>query len=242
MEELHGVHLVVTHSGAGATALIQVFQSMGAQVSQVPLTEFTDPEDAGGVRQQLRNLGEVQWLLVSSPHAAEVLAGQLDVQNWPDVRFAAVGEATAEVLRTQGFPVDFVPGRASGTALGQELPARAGELALHLTSDRARDDLPTALRARGIRYQRLTLYRTRLRPPSETERRVLHSADVVTLASSSAAEQLALSGELAVPVAVMGQQTARTARQLGFQTVWVAQEATLAGLQQVVAEHLSSTT
>lgn len=231
----------VTHSGDGADRLIRACHERGYAVIHVPLTEFAPVPDLEAVQRAVLSLPGGGWIILSSPHGAHTLTQFFQPAQLRAFRLAAVGEATANPLTQAGFRVRFVPSEASGAVLGRELPAEAGQTALHLTSDQARTDLQVALEARGLRYQRLTLYRTRSRTPSPSELTNLLRADVVMLASSSAAEQLAACGGQRLAVAVMGPQTARTARELGFQQVLVASRPGLPELLMVVNDYLEFT-
>ena len=88
---------------------------------------------------------------------------------------------------------------------------------------------------RGLGYRRAELYRTEPAPlPGHTRER-LKAADVVTLASGSAARHLAAHASpdfdpLGMRVAAMGPQTADAAREAGFTRITLAETASLESL------------
>lgn len=224
----------ITHSGEGAERLVHNLSALRASVYHVPLVEFQS------LTPPVVDLTAVNWLVLTSPQGVRSLhsiLNGLDVP--PGLRWAAVGESTAQAMRRAGLPVHFIPSRATGQSLGAELPCHPADTVLHVTSDQSKEDLAEAVSARAVTYQRLVLYRTVPREPDPAELALLLTSDAVTLASSSAAQHLARLGGLPLPVVVMGQQTARTARDVDFQTVIVAPTPSLAALENAVIQFLS---
>lgn len=241
---LQGHTVAVTRPASGGAdagrggRLGDLLRSQGAEVLSVPLIRFLPALDPQALRDGLRDLRGVDWVLVTSPQGAAALGRELDSPGplpWTGVRLAAVGEATARELHAAGLEVDFLPGTATALALGRELPALAGQVALHLTSQLSEDTLRGELEARGVTYRRLELYRTEPAVLNAAERRALAGVCAVTLASGSAARGLAaLAGPdfdpRRLPVAAIGEQTAAAARALGFTSVTVAPQPSLEGL------------
>lgn len=164
---------------------------------------------------------------------------------------AAVGVATARVLQEVNCRVDFIPTRAEARYLAAELPytpmhetpTHEIHRVLHLTSQLADDTLQDGVQARGFAYQRLVLYKTLPREPEPTECDILIKADVVTLASASAARQLACVLRRVDPeafarvwLAVIGAKTARAAHEEGFVHIRQAEQPSLESLASVALE------
>lgn len=168
-------------------------------------------------------------MVVTSPQGARALYGVGVQVDWP---LAAVGKSTAQELERLGFKVEFQSSRATGRVLGQELPVRAGQRVLHVTSDQAQDDLQGALQARGVEYQRVALYRTVTRSLDSAEQRLLRDSPVIVLASGTAARALAALVPPSAALVVMGGQTACAARTAGFQRVVQAANPDLEALAQ----------
>lgn len=222
----------VTRPGGDSGALVTALQALGAAVVEVPLIRFAPPRSDGPVVEALRDFQG--WVALSSPQGVRALfelarRTGLGVQ---DMKFAAVGPSTAEVLLAHGIQPKFLPSKAGARHLGAALPARRGEVVLHLTSPLAQPALQDALEARGIAYRRLELYRTEPADLSPAEQAMLHAADVVTLASGSAAWHLAATLGTEFTVAVMGEQTAQAAREAGFRRISVAREPSVQGLAE----------
>src|SRR6202162_3416720 len=171
------------------------------------------------------------------------------------VRIAAVGQATAQVLRQRGWPVDLVPDEASAAALIDAFAARwaprdAGVKILYPASSRALPTIAAGLTQLGAQVTQVEAYRT--------EGAALDVADcrawiargaigAVTFASPSAVTELAralgeqdfqrlLSGAAAVAI---GRTTARELSARGHTAV-VAESATLAGMARTTLRLLQT--
>lgn len=237
---LTGHTVAVTRAAPEGDRLCDLLRAQGAEVLHLPLIRFGPTRQPEALYAGLRDPGNVDWLLLTSPQGSQRLRAEagglgLNPADFAGVRVAAVGESTARPLSAWGLNVTFQPSRATALRLGQELPARPGEVALHLTSQLSEDTLRAELTGRGVVYRRLELYRTEPVTLSHAERRTLAGVSVVTLASGSAVRGLAaLAGEgfdpLHLPVAAIGEQTARAARQLGFSRVVTAPQPSLEGL------------
>jgi uroporphyrinogen-III synthase len=169
-----------------------------------------------------------EWILVTSRNAVAPLVTRV-TGKLPKI--AAIGRGTADELRDQGIEPDLVATRFTQEGLADELPQPAGRV-LHAGAEGARDVL---VRELGAEF--LPLYRTvELRPASFPD------ADLVTLASASAARSLAaLRTDL--PCVSIGPITSAEARGRGLTLVAEARMHDLEGLVVAVklaASHASS--
>jgi uroporphyrinogen-III synthase len=152
------------------------------------------------------------WLVVTSRNGAYELARRGVTAK----RIAAIGPATAEVLRSQGVRVDLVAATHTQEGLRDELPE--GTVLLAAAEGARRDVLDADF---------LPLYRTiELRP-------IVPAADVALLMSGSAARALAATGAR-VPVVAIGPQTAAEARTAGLDVVAIAAVHDLDGLVEAL--------
>ena len=152
------------------------------------------------------------WLVVTSRNGAHELARRGVTAN----RIAAIGPATAEVLRSHGLRVDLVPATHTQEGLREALPEGTVLLA---AAEGARQDVLDA--------DFLPLYRTTELWPDVPE------ADVALLMSGSAARALAATGAH-VPVVAIGPQTAAEARAAGLHVVAVAAHHDVDGLVEAL--------
>jgi uroporphyrinogen III methyltransferase/synthase len=152
------------------------------------------------------------WLVVTSRNGAHELVRRGVAAN----RIAAIGPATAEVLRSHGLQVDLVAVTHTQEGLRHELPE--GTLLL-AAAEGARQDV--------LEADFLPLYRTiELRPE-------VPDADVALLMSGSAARALAATGAH-LPVVAIGAQTAAESRAAGLDVVAVAVDHDLDGLVEAL--------
>jgi uroporphyrinogen III methyltransferase / synthase len=152
------------------------------------------------------------WLAVTSRNGALELARRGVEAN----RVAAIGPATAQVLRSHGLRVDLVAATHTQEGLREELPEGTILLA---AAEGARQDVLDA--------DFLPLYRTIELHPDVPD------VDVALLMSGSAGRALAATGTR-VPVIAIGPQTAAEARAAGLEVVAVAVTHDLDGLVEAV--------
>jgi uroporphyrinogen-III synthase len=209
---LDGCRVVLTQQRAGRLA--DRLREHGAVVDHVALTEPGDPSDGGvGLREALGGLDRFDWLVVTSVNGARAVGEA--VGETPGVRLASVGTATAETLaRLAGRPVELVPSVQRAEGLLAEFPAEPSAILL-AQGDLAGPALADGLRAQGHRVTAVQAYTTVGRPPSEADVAALRAADVVVLASGSAARVIAPIGPVAQLVAI-GPSTARVAGDAGL--------------------------
>jgi uroporphyrinogen III methyltransferase / synthase len=241
---LAGKNVAVTRTRDGGSGLAELLRAKGANVLEIPLIRFTPASDPGAVAGAINDTGALDWLLLTSNQAVTSLfetldSAGLDVRALGRIKIAAVGPSTARSLREHGVWADFVPSTPGARHLGAELPARSGQRVLHLTSQLAEAELQDALERRGVIYERVEGYSTVPAEPELNELERLKAADVVTLASGSAARHLAQLAGTDFTVAVMGPQTADAARELGFRSVVVAETPSLEALVAAAEEAVS---
>jgi uroporphyrinogen-III synthase len=102
------------------------------------------------------------YVAVTSPEAANVLASAWGVLGENPLPVAAVGKATEKSLMDAGIPVAFVPSKATAATLAAELDLKAGEgtTLLYPASARAKNTLERDLASRGFAVTRLNTYDT----------------------------------------------------------------------------------
>ena len=185
-----------------------------------------------------------QWIVFASRNAVAAVLERLPAAP-AGLKVAAVGTATAQVLRQRGWPVDLVPDEGSAAALiaafaalGPAAAARAR--VLYPASSRALPTIAAGLRQLGAEVTQLEAYRTGGAPLDLAECRDWIARDgiaAVTFASPSAVSELADALghddferllQRAAAVAI-GRTTARALSERGHQAV-IAECATLAGL------------
>jgi len=247
--------VVVTRAPEQAGELTARLQDLGAETLLLPLVSFADPEDTSALDGAIGRLGEFDWVLLASQNAARFFAKFLRSvsgkvpENVGRPRYAAVGPATARTAAEEGLTIAFVASRHTGEALSRELaPQLKGKCVLLPRSDRARPDVPIALRAAGATVVDVIAYRTLA--PDLGESGVLDrirkgSVDVIAFASPSAFHHFVeLLGVEEAPhvaeetvFAAIGPTTAQAIRAAGMNVPIQAVESTAAGLASAISSH-----
>ncbi len=253
--------VVVTRAEEGIGHLAAALAARGCDVFAVPTIAFAPPEDFSPLDEALGRRDAYDWLVVTSPHAVEVLASR---PAWGGVRaggtppVAAVGPRTAVRLAAAGVRAHVVAEDSSAEglvrALGRRLARTDGSLAglraLWPRSDRARRELPDALCAAGASLTEVVAYRTLPAEPATAGAflRLLERGeiDAVTFMSPSSAQGLARAlgrDELSVltrhaVVASVGPTTSEALRELGAPPGAEARTRTAAGLAEAVVRAL----
>jgi uroporphyrinogen-III synthase len=182
------VKVVVTRPRERAAELVGRLEALGHEVAVCPLVETEplgdEPVDVEGY----------DWVVVTSRTGAEELRRRM--RGTPR-QVAAIGPATAEAFGG----ADLVPPVSTQEGLLAALPRPAGRV-LFAGAEDARPLLAETLGADVV-----ALYRTRRLRPDDFPR----DADVVLLASASAAEAYAALG-VGFPAISIGPQTTAAAR------------------------------
>jgi uroporphyrinogen III methyltransferase / synthase len=203
------VRIVVTRPREQAGELARALEAVGHEVNVCPLVEI-EPLGDGPV-----DVSGYDWVVVTSVNGARELRRRL---HGTPRRVAAIGAATAEAMGG----ADLVPRVSTQEGLLAELPRPAGRV-LFAGAKGARPLLVDELGADFV-----PLYRTvELRPERFPE------ADLVVLASASAARAYAALGG-AAPALSIGPQTTAAARAAGVAVVAEAETHDLHGLVDAV--------
>ena len=161
---LEGKRIVVTRSVEQARDLKTRLESVGATVLLFPAVSFSEPADTTELDRAIRSLGKFDWILFTSANAARFLAARcrklgVKPSRGKKYRCAAVGPATASAVAAEGFSVDHVAKEFLGAALAYELAeSLSGHKVLLPRSERARPDLPDALRNGGAHVTEVVAY------------------------------------------------------------------------------------
>jgi len=241
---LSGASVVITRSIAQNESFRRLLEARDAEVLEVPLIAITEPDDDGRERDEvLQRLHEFDWLVVTSPNGADRVAPFLsaaqaagDVVAMPMI--AAVGEATA---RSLGTTVSLTATPARAEVLSELFPSGTGSVLL-VQGNLADSVLSDGLSAKGWNVHQVVAYRTvQLRPDHEVEQLAL-SADVLFLASGSAASAWFDAFGLHTPpiVVAIGPSTAKVASNLGLDVTAVAPDQSLESMIETAERALES--
>jgi uroporphyrinogen-III synthase len=226
---LVGRRIVVTRAADQAGALVELINERGGDPVVVPLVAVV-PVASGLAELRRWSPREAEWLVVTSPNAAEAYRS---VHDGAPAHVAAVGMSTAAALRVRGIEVDLVPDTQRAVALAHAMrDASPPSSALVVQSTDATPDLVDTLRAAGWSVTAIGTHRPVPVQPTGVMRREALSADAVLFASGSAARAwVAVFGtETPDVVVAMGPQTADAASDAGLTVTAVADDSSLVGL------------
>ncbi len=240
--------VLVTREPGRPGAFAGELRARGLEPLVIPTIELRPAAPGGPLDAAVASLAAYAWVVVTSATGAAALAAAAERSgaDLAGARLAAVGAATADALAAHGAVAAFVPTRAAGAVLGDELPVVPGDRVLLARADLADGTLPARLRERGGIVDDVAAYHTIEAP--ETARRPLLAlfADggvgaIVLTSPSTVRGLLALLGPverrvaLATPACCIGPTTAAAARDAGFRRVQEAEAQTSAALADLVA-------
>jgi len=152
--------VVVTRAEASDGPLSAQLRSLGLEVLLWPAVEVS-ATDTGALELALQKLDEFEWLVFASRNAVSAVISRVPVQP-QKLQVAAVGRATAQVLRQRGWRVDLVPDEANAGALVSAFApvARAGMRVLFPASSRALPTILQGLAQLGAEVTQVEAYRT----------------------------------------------------------------------------------
>jgi uroporphyrinogen-III synthase len=253
---LEGKRIVVTRAVEQSRELVARLESMGATVLLFPAVSFSEPPDTAELDRAIFSLGGFDWILFTSANAARFFSsrcrklGVVPGQSG-NYRCAAVGSATASAVATEGFPVDHVAREFNGGALARELSTFiVGKKLVLPRSERARPDLPEALKSAGAEVTEVVAYHTGGLGVVEPEvMRAIQEArvDVIAFFSPSAIDNMrAELGEKVlsylaarVALAAVGPVTAAALRDAGLPVAIQPPLATAESMAAAIAHYFS---
>lgn len=155
------------------------------EILELPCIEHASGPDYDSLAGTLAN-ESWDYVAVTSPEAAKVLASAWDVVRDDPISVVAVGKATEKVLAKFNIPVAFVPSKATAETLAEELQLKDERTSLlYPASARARDTLQSGLEARGFHVKRLNTYDTVTTSWSEEQKQQAKRVKIACFASPS---------------------------------------------------------
>lgn len=240
---------MVTRAREQAADLVRALETLGAEAIVAPVIRIHPVENLAPLRAALLGLSAYRWVVFTSQNAVQIVldrlvAWGLTPRVFASTSVAAIGSATADMLKQRGVIPSLVPDEFVAEALVGALEDRSdgslpGSRVLIPSAEDARDVLVNGLRKSGAVVDRIPVYRT---VPVEGDFRDLideisgQRIDAVTFTSSSTVRAFvdcvgpgaATSGQFVA--ATIGPVTARTARDLGLRDIIVGMPHTIPGL------------
>jgi len=249
---LLGQRIVITRTRQQSSDLCRMFEEQGAEALIAPTIQIAWPNDWASVDQAIQRIAEFDWLILTSTNSVVVLAGrleamELDARHLGAVKLAAVGDATASLLRQRiGVRADLIPNRFVAESLAESLVIEndmSGRRLLLLRADIAKPILPRLLTDAGAIVTEVTAYHTKSadKIPSDVKTALKNGeVDWVTFTSASTADHMAqlLGPDRAllrgVKIASIGPVTSQALRRLDLEPTVEAATSNSAGLVAAV--------
>jgi len=232
---LNGACVLVTRPEHQAGNLSRLIEQRGGVAVRFPTLEIVSRDD-DRIKSTLANLDGFQWVVFISANAVNfaLKANSGKIPRTKSVRFAAVGQATAQAMKMAGLPVDLVPEYGYNSEALLEMPQLQqveGQNCLIVRGEGGREQLATTLRSRGAEVDYLEVYKRiipRMDSSPVVELLAQHRLDVITVTSAEALQNLSLMlGEKnnkllsLIPLVVVSDRIRCLAADMGFNRITV---------------------
>lgn len=238
--ELEDLSIMVTRPGHAGEELCKEIKEAGGHATFFPTIAFGPPPDAKAFQQAIDKLGACDWLVFISPQAV-VSSVPAIRKAWPEfpsnVKFAAVGASTAAALRDAGYDALY-PADEWGSEGLLEMPEFQeldDQRIAIIRGEGGRELLEQIFIERGARVIHVVAYH-RILPKVDVSEYVhllrQHRIDAIIATSFEGVQNLktliGAEGWLflkEIPLIVASLRIKSLARELGFKTIWVADNA-----------------
>ena len=224
---LAGRRLLVARARPGRSALAADLRALGAEVLEMPEVEAVPFEGPVPIEAALARLREFSGIVFGCAAGVDTVLSQVPILDLPII---AVGAAATQALSQHGVGCFVsVRGACQEALIEHKTLFQKGRFLL-VTAEGGRQNLLHELMKLGAEVEAVAGYRYVHRMPTVP----LPPIDLVVLPSSSAARTV-FSGDvgqalLGLPMAAIGPQTEKAARQCGALSVMRAAEDTVASL------------
>lgn len=250
---LHGKRILITRATLQAKATVQETLRRGGIAVHFPCLELQCLAD--NIHQGLALLdehnAEALFSSVNGVQCVAITLGKDFSSTFRRVKTAAVGQKTADALRQYHIQPDIVPEQHSQDGLIETYLERGiPERLVFFRAEEGREALAMVLEQQGSTVHTISSYRT-ICPQGDAPDVITDlkggRIDAVMLGSSKTARHYVQRiGDIAIAnntaIAVISQQVAAVAKQLGLDVQIVAKEASFASMLDGLAAHFQSLT
>jgi len=248
---MNSLCILVTRPDPGGEELCEQLQAQGDVALHFPTIVFVPPDDEAAFAESVSLVGDQDWLLFVSPQAVRASVPAIR-RAWPvmpeSVRFAAIGAGTAKALEEAGYNVAVTPDTewsAEGLLDSPAFQEIEGQRVAVVRGEGGREILETILAERDAEVVSMIAYQ-RAKPKVDIKPYLIllkdDKIDLIVCTSFEGVVNLQeLIGEAGwpmlktVPLLVVSDRIKALARELGFQTIWVASNASHAAILKVIA-------
>jgi uroporphyrinogen III methyltransferase/synthase len=253
---LFGWRVLVPRTKEQAASLSEQLRSYGAVPEEVPTISVEPPRTPQQMERAVKGLvtGRYEWVVFTSTNAVRAVRERfeqygLDARAFAGLKVAAVGDQTAASLVEFGVRPDLMPAdQQSSEGLLEVWPPYDKDLdpinrVLLPRADIATETLVAGLTELGWECDDVTAYRTvRAAPPPQPIREAIKGGgfDAVLFTSSSTVRNLiGIAGKPhnVTVIAVIGPQTAETAKEYGLRVDVMADKPSASALAEALSEY-----
>ncbi|WP_115685378.1 uroporphyrinogen-III synthase [Corynebacterium senegalense] len=257
---LYGWRVLVPRAKEQAAAMNARLSSCGAIPQSVPTISMEPPRNPAQLDRAIKGIveGRYQWVVFTSVNAVGAVWDKfeelgLDARAFAGVHLAAVGEKTADALRSRGMFPELLPHRTKQNAAGvvEVFPEYVEDIdpvsrVLLPRADLGTDVLVDGLMEKGWEVDDVVAYRTvRAAPPPPEVRDMIKTGGFDAVCFTSASTVKNLVGIAGKPhprtiIACIGPMTAAEAREQGLRVDVMPEVADVPSLVDALAAHVAS--
>ncbi len=254
---LAGRRVAVTRAREQSPELSGKLVALGAEVIELPLITVSKEIDLHVLADAMTELGGYDWIVFTSANGVRYFFEEMrrifdDIRSLGLLRFAAIGETTAQAIRDRHIKVECMPKVATAEALAEAL-IETGSLdsakVLVITGNQNREELVIKLEEARAIVDNLQVYKTEktdLSAEPVTAEFRAKGADAILFASSSAVQSfvdqtgaLVLAKDAKRPLAgSIGPQTSETMKKVGMPIDFEAKTPSLDALVEALVKKL----
>jgi uroporphyrinogen III methyltransferase/synthase len=246
---LFGRRILVTRAADQAGPMVEALLAHGAEPVLCPTIGIVPPPSHDELDAAIGELQATDYLILTSVNAVAAFFERLaatgkDARALTGVMLVTVGPKTADALQAHGLRADRIPASYDAEGVVALLRGKvAGKRILYPRAALARDLIINAFTAAGATVIAPVAYASAV--PAEAagmaRQALTEGLDLLTFTASSTVRNFAglldaaeLARARAIPVAVIGPQTAAAARQLGFTVVVEPTDATVEAMIETI--------
>lgn len=236
MSSLNGAHILVTRPRHQANNLCRLIEQQHGVAVAFPTLEIIAANDLSQISGTLANLHRFQWVVFISANAVNfaLLANDGKIDQFRNVRVAAIGQATAKALAAAGLTADLLPAHGSDSLALLAMPAMQqvlGQRILIVRGAGGLDTLRQELQNRGADVDYLDVYQRTIPladPAPVLDLLKRNRLDLIIATSGEAVKNLLimLGGKdqnltLTIPLVVVSERIRQIAENSGFERIFV---------------------
>lgn len=233
--DLGGLNVLVTRPRPEGVALSECIRSANGNAIYFPTIEIKPPQDLLLLPTQLKQLEQLDWLIFISPQAVYAFANYFSGEFPKQLKVAALGPGTAKALTQANLPVHCYPTLGANSEALLALPEFSHlahkKIAL-IRGQGGREKLAQELSLRGAQVMHIIVYQ-RVEVTVDVREMIsllqTQQVDIIVTTSNDILQHLvALLNKqnlVNIPLVVISERMRLYAKQLGFNKIIVANNA-----------------